>query len=81
MADMPPQKLLARFKGRSSYELHRLGVSGEIWERSFWDRHARKDEDVAAMIDYVLDNPVRKGLCQLCEEWPYSLFRGYPEQW
>jgi len=43
-----------------------------MWRRSYWDRHARKSEDVWAMVAYVLDNPVRMGLVSEWEEWPYS---------
>ncbi len=42
------------------------------WERSFWDRHARSREDTANMVSYVLQNPVRAGLCQKWEQWPHS---------
>ena len=43
-----------------------------MWERSYWDRHARKHEDVKAMVEYVLANPVRRGLCERWCDWPYS---------
>ena len=43
-----------------------------MWQRSYWDRHARADEDVVAMVQYTLDNPVRRGLRAHWTEWPYS---------
>jgi putative transposase len=46
-----------------------------IWQRSFWDRHARDSDDVAGMVSYVLANPVRKGLCDSWEDWPFSWSR------
>lgn len=36
---------------------------GRIWERSFWDRHARTQADMTAPVSYVMHNPVRRGLC------------------
>ncbi len=42
------------------------------WERSFWDRHSRNSDDTGRMIAYVLDNPVRAGLCGRRDEWAYA---------
>jgi len=49
----------------------RLGRPG-MWQRSYWDRHARAAEDVGDMVEYVLNNPVRRELCEDWSEWPYS---------
>jgi REP element-mobilizing transposase RayT len=43
-----------------------------MWQRSYWDRHARKSQDVWSMVAYVLDNPVRGGLIREWQEWPHS---------
>ncbi|MBU0610364.1 MAG: transposase [Armatimonadetes bacterium] len=71
-------RVFRQFKGKASYVLHRLGAAKDIWERSIWDRHARKDEDVSAMVEYVLSNPVRRELCSRPEDWPYSKYYGFP---
>ena len=65
-------------KKTTGQDLRQLGVAPPIWQRSLWDRHARKQEDLGQQIDYVLQNPVRRGLCGDPDEWPYSEFRGYP---
>ena len=49
----------------------RLGRPG-MWQRSYWDRHARAADDVGDMVEYVLNNPVRRGLCEDWSQWPYS---------
>jgi putative transposase len=43
-----------------------------MWQRSYWDRHAREIEDVGKMIAYVVRNPVRESLCESWEQWPWS---------
>ena len=43
-----------------------------MWQRSYWDRHVRRDEDVVDAVSYVLENPTRKALCGVWREWPYS---------
>ncbi|MEA3402984.1 MAG: transposase [Armatimonadota bacterium] len=53
-------------------------AGGTVWQRSFDDRHARRDDDVKAMIDYILKNPRRAGLCSPDQEWPYAAFSGFP---
>ena len=65
-------------KWATTKKLHDFGVDGEIWERSYWDRHHRDDEDVETIVTYVMHNPVRKELCQQPEEWPYSRYFGIP---
>ena len=35
------------------------------WQKSFFDHIIRKDEDLMAVIRYILDNPVRKGLVRI----------------
>jgi REP element-mobilizing transposase RayT len=46
-----------------------------MWQRSYWDRHARVDGDVQMMADYILEAPVRAGLCAQWWEWPFSWSR------
>ena len=65
-------------KKTTARDLHGLGVALPVWQRSLWDRHARKAEDLGEQIDYILLNPVRRGLCSDPDEWPYSEFRGVP---
>jgi len=43
-----------------------------IWQKSFWDRQLRTGESYAAKWHYVRHNPVRKGLLDAPEEWPYQ---------
>lgn len=37
-----------------------------------FDHIARKEENVLAICEYILANPVRKGLVEDPTEWPYS---------
>jgi REP element-mobilizing transposase RayT len=42
------------------------------WQKDFYDRIIRTNEDVATQVRYVLDNPVRKGLVSSWEEYPFK---------
>jgi putative transposase len=46
----------------------RYGVS---WQRDFFDHRIRNDEERLKKADYILTNPVRKGLVETPEAWPY----------
>ena len=41
------------------------------WQSDYWDRTLRSNESYAEKRDYVLNNPVRKGLVIRAEDWPY----------
>ena len=43
-----------------------------IWQRRFWEHHIRSEADFAAHVQYCWINPVKHGLVQRPEDWPYS---------
>lgn len=63
---------LHRFKGWSGRELRLTGWQGEVWQKRSYDRLLRRDEDLRAIGDYILANPVRCGFCTELEEYPWS---------
>ena len=71
------ESFVTRLKSEVTRRARGLGHARFAWERSYWDRHARREEDVPGMVQYVLDNPVRKELCQRWEDWPWSEFVGW----
>ena len=44
----------------------------KVWQSACWDRQLRTGESYSEKWEYVRNNPVRKGLCSRCEEWPYQ---------
>ena len=45
---------------------------GKVWEDEYHDHRLRSEERVWATLDYVHENPVRRGLCARAEDWPWS---------
>jgi putative transposase len=41
------------------------------WQRDFFEHRLRKEESLREKADYILANPVRAGLVQRIEDWPY----------
>jgi REP element-mobilizing transposase RayT len=62
----------------SGHRIASLGFSTPIWQRSYWDRHVRRNEKTSDVVAYILDNPVADGLCASREDWACSAFLGYP---
>jgi REP element-mobilizing transposase RayT len=56
-----------------------LGTTGgAFWQREYYDRWIRSDEQLASVIAYVEENPVRSGLAACPEEWRWSSARKAP---
>jgi len=51
----------------------RLGSQPWEWQRGCFDRLLRSDENLHSKWTYVQDNPVRHGLVQRSQDWPYYL--------
>jgi REP element-mobilizing transposase RayT len=57
-----------------------LGSQGWEWQRGCFDRLLCSDEDLESKWIYVQENPVRAGLVQRSEDWPYYLGFMYHEK-
>lgn len=49
----------------------RLGRSGPIWQRGFYDHAVRTEEDLAAIARYIVANPLRAGLVDSLGDYPH----------
>ena len=45
-----------------------------IWQRRFWEHHIRDEADYRAHVRYCWINPVKHGLVERPEDWPYSTY-------
>ena len=43
-----------------------------VWQQQFWDTQMRKSESYSVKWDYVKNNPVRHGLVEVAEDWPFQ---------
>ena len=50
----------------------RNSVSEFKWQRDFWDTQLRSGDSYSEKWAYVLNNPVRAGLVDNSESWPYQ---------
>jgi hypothetical protein len=55
-------------------EEFQLGIPDpkHLWMREYWDRFIRNDTHLENVVLYIHQNPVKAGLCQRAEDWPWS---------
>ncbi len=65
-------KVINLFKGRTARILNKyLNTEGKFWQSAYYDRAVRKDEDIKQIARYIVANPLREGLVERIEEYPY----------
>jgi putative transposase len=80
-ASLPRQDILtvlAQFKSFTTRSAWKAGLDGQLWQHDQWDRLLRHEREFHQRCQYVLDNPVRKGLVEDWTLWPYS---GVLDEW
>jgi putative transposase len=63
-----------KFTGRRIAE-HRGFSPGHpegVWQREYWDRYIRHEGHFRQAADYIHNNPVKAGLAERPEAWPWS---------
>ncbi len=48
-----------------------------IWQRRFWEHQIRDETDLQRHVDYIHYNPVKHGLVEHAEDWPWSSYHRY----
>ncbi len=73
-------EVMKSIKGYSASEINSLrGCRWPVWQARFHSRMIAGDRFFFLQkIKYIEENPVRAGLCQKSEDWPWSSLR-YPE--
>jgi len=63
--DKEMKKVVAQWK---EILAKRIGIQ---WQRDFFDHRLRKEESLREKADYILENPIRKGLVTRTEDWTF----------
>ena len=51
---------------------YRKRIQGTFWQKSFGDHFLRAEEQVEHVAEHILQNPVRAGLVERREDYPFS---------
>ena len=70
--DITIEKAMQLIKGGFSYRLKReFRYQGEVWQRGFSDVRIRDGQSFSRHQAYIVQNPVKAGLVDSAEDWPY----------
>jgi putative transposase len=58
-----------RYTSKATYQLY--GVK-PLFQKNFYDHIVRKEESLAKIAEYIVNNPVRKGMVEEWEEYQHS---------
>jgi REP element-mobilizing transposase RayT len=61
---------ISRFKQRTGYWLSQNAPA--CWQSDFYDHIIRRDQSFANQIRYIVNNPVRRGLVENWEDYPFT---------
>lgn len=50
----------------------KIPFSKQLWMREYWDRYIRDAGHYQRAVEYIHQNPVKAGLCNAAEAWPWS---------
>jgi len=68
----PLSVVINNIKSRSAREINRhSGSAGQVWQRGFFDRAIRREEDIVAIARYIVANPLRAGLVRSIADYPH----------
>jgi REP element-mobilizing transposase RayT len=66
-------EVVRAWKGGSATEINRkLNRSGRLWMMDYYDRLIRDQQHLDNCRIYIRNNPVKAGLCEHPEDWPFS---------
>lgn len=69
----PLANIVQAWKGFTAREANKLlGRSDKFWQRDYFDRYIRDEAHYIDAVNYIHLNPVKAGLVERPEDWPYS---------
>jgi putative transposase len=64
-------KYVAMWKQRTGFAWSERSGS-KLWQKGYWERVLRSEDDVLGIARYVVENPVRAGLVSGVKDYPFS---------
>jgi len=65
-------EIMNGIKGASSHSINKaLHRRGPVWQYESFDHVLRTDEKIAGKVNYICQNPVRQGLVNSEDEYPW----------
>ena len=72
-------EIMSGIKGASAHSINKtIKRQGHVWQDESFDRVLRSDEKIIEKVEYICQNPVRKGLVKRVDDYPW-LWREWVE--
>lgn len=72
-------EIMDAIKGASAHKVNQLlKRSGKVWQTESFDHVLRSSESIDQKIQYVLENPVRRGLVTRYDDYPWLWHQAFP---
>lgn len=78
----PLGKTVQSWKSYTGRRMAELGLGAprnetSVWQRDYWDRIIRDEKHLLTAVEYIHGNPVKAGLVNNPEDWPWSSASGW----
>ena len=71
--DSPLISIMHSIKSYTSHQANKLlKRHGRFWSKEYYDHLVRSSEEFGRLLIYILENPVKAGLCRRWDEWPWT---------
>lgn len=72
-------KMYLNSGGRNGHRNASRIKTGEaaVWQRRYWEHQIKDSNDLQKHIDYIHYNPVKHGLVEKIEDWPWSTYNKF----
>jgi REP element-mobilizing transposase RayT len=72
-------EIMNGIKGTAAHSINKvLSRKGRVWQSESFDHVLRSDESIHSKVQYICENPVRRGLVQTIDDYPW-LWREWVE--
>jgi putative transposase len=69
-------KIIKTLKGKTARLANQfLGRRGTFWQKDYYDRYIRNDRQLEDVVNYIINNPIKAGLAQNWDDWPYTYLK------
>ncbi len=64
-------QFIGRFKSKTTHLAWKFEIDDKLWQKRFYDHIIRKKENLEKIGQYILNNPIRKGLVEKWKDYKY----------
>lgn len=76
VGEVPMAKVVQSWKQFTATRVNKLlGQTGAFWQSDYWDTYMRDAEHEERTIRYIRNNPVKAGLVNEWQQWPWTYVR------